>query len=183
MVELELRIFTRQGFCDNLSPQPRTGQDIGFVNGMDGERGISGQCNLSCDPSNSLHLTDAIDHRVPGSVQVWFHVLLLPRSKIGSANQFADYDHVHSTSNFRTKGRVGKQGFGSKVSWANVGVQPESFAEGQKSLFGPHFRVDAPLGTSNRSCTIFSELELKDDEGAVHRTHKDGVCFLARFKS
>lgn len=155
MVEFELGVFARQGLRDHLPPQPRAGQDIGLVNGMDGKRRVCGQCDLSCNARNPLHLADTVDHGVPGSIEVGFHVLFLPGAKIGSANQFAHDNHVHSARDFRTERGVGQQGFGGKVSRPNVGVQTEGFPEGQESLFRPHFRVDAPLGPSNRACAGF----------------------------
>lgn len=63
--ELELRVFLRHELCHRLSPESRCGEDVGLVDGCDGEGGFSSESNLSGDSSDSLHFEFGVDTLVP----------------------------------------------------------------------------------------------------------------------
>jgi hypothetical protein len=65
VVELKLRVLFRHKLGDGLSPQSRSSEDVGLVDGKDGERGVGSKGDLSGDSGDSLDLGDGVDGLVP----------------------------------------------------------------------------------------------------------------------
>ena len=65
VLELELRVFLRHELGDSLPPKTRGGEDIGFVDGDDGEWWVGGESDLRGDSGDTLDFRDRVDGLVP----------------------------------------------------------------------------------------------------------------------
>lgn len=66
VIQLQLRILLLDQFRHSLSPQPRRGEDVGLVNGVDGEGWGRGESDLSSDASDALDFGDGVGGGVHG---------------------------------------------------------------------------------------------------------------------
>lgn len=158
MIEFELGIFFCESLGHDLPPQPRAGQDICLVDGVDFERRVGGQSNLGCDPSDTLHLSDAVYHGVPGDIGLGLGILFFPLAKVCSTDELTDDNEAGALGNLGAEGRVLEEGVGGEVRRANIRVETKSLTEGEQARFRSHFGIDAPLRTTN--CT-YIELFLR----------------------
>ena len=65
MLKLELGIFSRHQVGDCLPPQSRRCEDVGLVDGDDGQWWVFGQSDLSCYSTDTLDFGYSVDTRVP----------------------------------------------------------------------------------------------------------------------
>lgn len=84
VVELEIRVVLLHHLGNGLPPEPRGGENVGLVDGVNGESGSLGSSNLASDSSDSFDFRDGVGHLVPsnsGSVD------LLSISEVNSSDK------------------------------------------------------------------------------------------------
>lgn len=84
MVELEIGVVLLHHLGNGLPPESRGGENVGLVDGVDGEGRSFCSSNLASDSSDSLDFRDGVGHLVPGDSG---SVDLLSVSEVNSSDE------------------------------------------------------------------------------------------------
>jgi hypothetical protein len=149
VVELDLRVFALQRFCDRVPPQTRGREHVGLVDREDRERRIDREGDLRRHAGDALDLPDTVGHFVPCDVTLGLDVLFFALAKVEPAEKLADDDDVDTLGDRLLQRRVDDERVGGKVARADVGIEAEGFAEGEQAGLGSDFTVDTPFGAAD----------------------------------
>lgn len=156
VVELEVRVLLVKRFLDDPTPQPRSREDVGLVDRVDGEWRVGAFREVRGEAGDALDFGDRVGARVER-----FGVAALGRArdglaavaKVDAADQFADDDNLGPLGDVLLEGRVGDEGRGREEGGADVGVEAEGFAEREEANLGTQRRVGSPFRTADGTCS------------------------------
>ena len=156
VVELEVRVLLVKHFLDDATPQPRSREDVGLVDRVDGEWRVGAFREVRGEAGDALDFGDRVGARVER-----FGVAALGRArdglaavaKVDAADQFADDDNLGPLGDVLLEGRVGDEGRGREEGGADVGVEAEGFAEREEANLGTQRRVGSPFRTADGTCS------------------------------
>lgn len=106
VVQLQLRVLVLQRLRRDFPPQPRAGKHICFVDGVDRQRRVCSQSNLSSNTGDALHFSDAVDHGVPSGVFHGTSPVLLAGAEVGTSDELTYDDDIDTLCDRRLQGRV-----------------------------------------------------------------------------
>lgn len=147
MSNLKLWELLGHNLGDDLSPQTRGSEDVGFIERPDWKRRVVLEGKVCCEAGDSLNLWARVWLGVPGSS---ITVVLLSLTKVDTASQLADDVEVYISANIGLQWGDIDKGFRGKVAWPKVSVGAHLLAKSKDTLLWSDLS-GSPFWTSNGS--------------------------------
>lgn len=152
MVQSDGGEFLLHNFSDYPPPKPASGEDVGLVDRMNGQRRSAKSSEVSSQSSDPLDFSDAVGTHVRSDGSRSFRLSddgFGPVPKVDPANKFSDDDDGNTRGDLFFERGVGHERRGREVSRSNVGVETKSFSELEETQLGSEGRVSSPFRPTN----------------------------------